>query len=226
MTKAVNKYKIICATPHGEQEFKEKSQLYPFLEKEKNIKYTIIYQNKVGLPKIYNTFISEDNRNERLIFVHHDVSIEDIFLCEKLDSAFLKYDIVGLAGSKSCNINSEMAAWHLMSSKEHMAGEVAHSKDEHVWTTCFGPTDTRVLVLDGLFIAVNTSKLLDTNTKFDERFDFHHYDITFCLNANKNKLKMGVYPIRVTHFGLGDSMLTDGWRKSNELFKKLYVNSK
>jgi hypothetical protein len=227
MTNILNNYKIISATPYSKEDFKNKSQLSLYMDKAEvsNIS-NVQYENKIGLPKIYNQFITEENRNKKIIFVHHDVLIEDLFLFEKLDIAFEKYDIVGLAGSKTCNMNAEMSAWHLMTNRDDMVGEVAHSKDKKVWTTVFGPTDSRALVLDGLFIAVDITKLLDTGTRFDENFDFHHYDISFCLNANKNKLKMGVYPIKVTHFGLGDSMMSEGWNKSNQVFKKLYANGK
>jgi hypothetical protein len=33
---------------------------------------------------------------------------------------------------------------------------------------------------------------------------------------------MGVYPIKVTHFGLGDSMNTPEWQESANKFKQLY----
>jgi hypothetical protein len=220
-----NTYKIVSATTHTKDSFKEKSQLGLFLDKGNfNDISNIIYDNKTGLPKIYNSFLTEENRNKKIIFIHDDVLIEDIFIFEKLDVAFEKYDIIGLAGSKKCKINSHIPAWHLMCDKQDMIGEVAHSKDKKVWTTCFGETDSRALILDGLFLAVNVSKLLDTGTKFDENFDFHHYDISFCLNANKNKLKMGVYPIRVIHFGLGDSMRSKEWEISSHIFKKNYTN--
>lgn len=222
-----NFYKIVSATTHNADSFKSKSQLSLFLDKNNlNNISNILYNNKDGLPKVYNSFITEENRGKKIIFIHDDVLIEDIFLFEKLDLAFEKYDIVGLAGSKRCKLDSPFPAWHLMCDKNDMVGEVAHSKDKKVWTTCFGETDSRALILDGLFFAVDVSKLLDTGTKFDENFEFHHYDISFCLNANKNKLKMGVYPIRVIHFGLGDSMNSEEWRKSADIFKNLYINGK
>lgn len=218
-----NLYKIVVATPYSEKDFKLKSPLYLSIEKLGwDAQTNIIYDNKEGLSKIYNSFLTEENKDYKIIFIHHDVLIEDLFLEEKLDIAFEKYDIIGLAGSKKCNLNASMTAWHLMCSKEDMVGEVAHSKDKTYWTTVFGPTDSRALILDGLFIAVKVSKLLETNTKFDENFDFHHYDISFCLRANANKLKMGVYPIKVTHYGLGDSMISQAWQESSQKFKKLY----
>lgn len=227
MTNTINFYKIVSATPKTKTSFTNDSQLGLFLDKQNiNDISSITYENQEGLPKIYNSYITEENRGKKIIFVHDDVLIEDMFMFEKLDVAFQKYDVIGLAGSKACNINAEIPAWHLMCDRKDMVGEVAHSKDKKVWTSIFGDTDSRALILDGLFIAVDVSKLLDTGTRFDENFKFHHYDITFCLNANKNKLKMGVYPIRVIHFGLGDSMMSDDWRMSASLFKQLYTNEK
>lgn len=226
MTNSSNNYFFVVATQKSQEDFNKTSQIALFLDKaEYRNKTKVFYENQKGLPELYNIFITENNVNKRLIFVHDDVLIEDLFFEEKLDLAFEKFDIVGLAGSKKCDL-SKHPAWHIMSDRSDHVGEVAHSKDKNVWTTCFGPTNERALVLDGLFLAVNTKKLVESGTKFDERFKFHHYDITFCLKANKNKLKMGVAPIKVTHFGLGDSMNTPEWHHSASLFNHYYVKSK
>lgn len=214
-------YKFIIATPHSRQEFSEKSAIAITLDK-MGIVAEVVYDNKEGLTKVYNRYITEKYRGKKLIFVHDDVLIEDLFLIDKLNLAFEKFDIVGLAGAKKCDLNAPMMAWHLMAPKESFVGEVAHSKDGINWTTVFGQTPSRALMIDGLFIAVNVDRLLDTNTRFDEDFDFHHYDISFCLIANQNKLKIGVYPIRVVHFGLGDSMMSPEWNKSQVVFKNKY----
>jgi hypothetical protein len=224
MTFPSSNYYFVVATQYSEKDFWEKSQIAFFLDKSgyKHNSY-IVYENKEGLSKTYNNFITEKNHNKRLIFVHDDVIIEDLFWQEKLTLAFEKYDIVGLAGSKKCDLSSSIFAWHLMCPKEELVGEVSHAHQKKIWTTVFGPTESRALILDGLFLAVDVKKLLETNTRFDENFNFHHYDITFCLNANKNKLKMGVYPIRVVHFGLGDSMNSQEWQESAKKFKSLYT---
>ena len=134
---------------------------------------------------------------------------------------FEKFDIIGLAGSMSCDVASDHPAWHLMSDRSQHVGEVSHSKDGKTWTTCFGPTDSRALVIDGLFIGVNVNKALETGLLFNELFGFHHYDITFSLEANKLKIKTGVFPLSVVHFGTGSSMNTDDWRESAKKFKNL-----
>jgi GT2 family glycosyltransferase len=222
MSNPTTKYHFVIATQYNHNDFWEKSQIAIFLEKASHTNdCSIFFENKEGLPTIYNKFINDSYKGKKVIFVHDDVLIEDLFILEKLDLAFEKYDIVGLAGSKKVDL-SKPPAWHLMSDRQDHCGEVAHSHQKQVWTTCFGPSDSRVLVMDGLFMAVNVKSLLNAGVRFDERFDFHHYDITLCLRANKNKLKMGVTPIRVVHFGLGDSMNTPEWNKSAGLFKEYY----
>lgn len=216
-------YHFVVATQLNSIDFWNKSQIAIFLEKAGlTNQCSILFENKDGLPKVYNKFINDSYVGKYVIFIHDDVLVEDLFWEEKLNIAFEKYDMVGLAGTKKADL-SRPPAWHLMSDRQEHCGEVAHSHEKQVWTTCFGPTDSRVLIMDGLFIAVNVSKLVNSGVRFDERFDFHHYDLTLCLRANKNKLKLGVTPIRVVHFGLGDSMNTPEWQKSSELFKEYYA---
>jgi hypothetical protein len=215
-------YHFVVATQFNSQDFWEKSKIAIFLEKAGlTSQCTIFFENKEGLPKIYNKFFTDEYKIKRIIFVHDDVLIEDLFWEEKLNIAFEKYDIVGLAGSKKCDL-TKPPAWHMMSERQDHVGEVGHCHEKNVWTTVFGKSESRALVMDGLFLAVNMEKVLKTILKFDENFDFHHYDITFCLNANNLKLKMGVTPIRVVHFGLGDSMNSNDWQVSAQKFNQLY----
>lgn len=214
---------IVSATKNSTTELLTKKPLGLFLEKSGFDKKSLIQEfNKEGLSKVYNKFLTEEYRGKYIIFVHDDVLIDDLFFIEKVTNAFKKYDIIGLAGSKTTNLDVPRCAWHLMTERENMVGEVAHSHQGNLWTTVFGPTDSRALVLDGLFLGVNVSKLLDSGLFFDENFDFHHYDLSFCLRANEKKIKVGVFPLRVIHFGLGDSMNTKEWENSNNIFKKLY----
>jgi hypothetical protein len=215
-------YHFVIATQYNPEDFWEKSQIAIFLEKAQLTQQcTIFFENEEGLSKIYNQFFNESNKIKRIIFVHDDVLIEDLFWEEKLNIAFEKYDIIGLAGAKKCDL-TKPPAWHLMSDRQDHVGEVGHSHDKNIWTSVFGKSDSRALILDGLFLAVNMEKVLQTPLKFDESFKFHHYDITFCLNANYHKLKMGVTPIRVVHFGLGDSMNTEDWQRSALAFDRFY----
>jgi len=190
--------------------------------------FTVVKENTKGLPEVYNSFIQEDNKDKILLFVHDDVELQDLFLVEKLNES--PWDITGLAGASQFSFQ-EKNLWHICAPRESYSGSVSHPyaiqennqlkvDPTRQITTYFGPWPQRCLVLDGLFLAVNVERALETGWRFDERHTFHHYDISSCLAANEKKLKMGTVPIYVTHYGLGDSYMTPEWDKSNEIFKK------
>jgi len=224
---------IAIATKASKETFKERpiwSSLSAFYDRKSlwtstDNRVIIFYENKKGLSEVYNSLITEENKNKIILFVHDDVVLEDIFLYEKLNKAITKYDIVGLAGAVTCRVDAEHPAWHLMADRSDYVGEVAHcDKNGKVWTTVFGPTESRALVIDGLFIAVNVSRALETGWRFDSDFSFHFYDISSCLLAYRKKMKVGVTPIRVVHHGLGDSMNTQAWRDGAVKFKEKWDN--
>ncbi len=185
----------------------------------------IFTKNTKGLSQRYNEILrNEDivNTYPTVLFVHDDVELEDIGLIDKLANS--PYDVTGLAGAKTFNKDVPNLAWHLAAPKDQYVGEVAHCHEGKIWTTVFGPTKSRALTLDGLFLAVKPKVLKDKGLEFDENFNFHFYDLAFCLRANQKKVTCGVLPIRVVHHGIGDSMLTEDWEQSNIEFRKAYCS--
>lgn len=192
-----------------------------------NVILDMLWENKDGLPKVYNRCL-EYYRNKNfdyLVFVHDDVYLDDTKLVEKLQKAFdeLKYDIVGLAGGLNPSIKYP-ALWHIMCPKSSHRGQVQHPCSEtQIYYTAFGPTPDRVTIADGVFLAVNLKNVLNVGWKFNENYTFHHYDLSSCLDANKLKLKIGVYPIHIIHLSPGLKSLEDKvWKESNEKFLKEY----
>jgi hypothetical protein len=221
----LNNVFFVVATKNTHQNLLENRPFGFFIEKmglKRDKDYYCIESNTEGLPKVYNSFINEKFQDKCAIFIHDDVTIVDLYYQEKIMIAFEKYDIIGLAGTKKCDLSAKNLAWHTMTDRESMVGEVMHKKDDQIWTTCFGPTNSRALIIDGLFIGVKIRSLLEKEVKFDENFDFHHYDISFSLRANEKKLKTGVFPLSVIHTGLGDSMNTKEWVFSSNKFRNLY----
>jgi hypothetical protein len=222
----MNKLLIVtCTQAKTDQEFEQKPifhSLKKHYESSSNIEFHIFKNNQRGLPQCYNEILKDPkNLDKMVLFVHDDVVLEDLFLYEKLMSS--PYSITGLAGTKGFNKKADKMAWHLSSTaKEDFVGEVAHIKDNQIWTTCFGKTQSRTLIIDGLFMACKVKELVEKELYFNELFSFHHYDMSFCLNANEKKVTSGVLPIRVIHYGLGDSMLTPEWEESNKKFKEIY----
>jgi len=222
----MNKLLIVtCTQSKIDKEFEQKpifQSLKKQFESNSNIDFHVFKDNKRGLSECYNEVLKDSkNLDKMVLFVHDDVVLEDLFLYEKLMNS--PYSITGLAGTKSFNKKADKTAWHLATnSKEDFVGEVAHIRDNQIWTTVFGPTNSRALIVDGLFIACKVKDLVEKDLYFSDQFSFHHYDMSFCLNALEKKVSVGVLPIRVIHYGLGDSMLTPEWEESNKKFKEIY----
>jgi hypothetical protein len=184
--------------------------------------FSVVYDNTDGLPKVYNKFLNDKQyKNNILLFVHDDVELEDVFLVDKLQNS--PYKIRGLAGCTQAN-NNKPPAWHLMCERTDYVGEVTHKNQQRTWTTVYGSTDARALLIDGLFIAVDVKEANSKGIEFDEDFQFHHYDLSFCLRCNQAKVTVGVLPVRVIHHGLGDSANTPEWFNSAVHFSKKYGN--
>lgn len=215
---------VVCTQAKNLQEFEEKpifSSLKKQVDNNTNIDFFVIPNNREGLSKKYNEVLKTPaNRDKTVLFVHDDVELNDLFLYEKLANS--PYVVTGLAGATSFNRLADKLAWHLAAPKHTYVGEVAHCNKDKTWTTVFGPTPSRALTLDGLFLSVKVNDLLEKELFFDEDFSFHFYDIAFCLRANKKQVTCGVLPIYIVHHGLGDSMLTPEWEQANSTFKQKY----
>lgn len=196
-----NKYVFVVATPKSEKESHE----LPFVKYgvPDGIEVDIVYNNTTGLSEVYNGMMKKW-KGYKIVFCHDDVEIHDRFISQKLDIAFTMYDIVGLAGSKEVLVKNP-PMWHLMARKDKLTGFVSHYFGNNEWVSSYyGRTPARTVLLDGLFLAVDSDKMIDNGVWFDDDFDFHFYDLAFCLRAFEKKMKLGTYPIFVVHHGLGE----------------------
>lgn len=169
-----------------------------------DVKFDQVLGNSKGLSQLYNEYITEENRDKIIVFVHDDVLIEDLFILDKLTEAHKRYDVVGIAGCKNPVIKSP-AYWHLMAERKNLRGFCSHfiTGSEEMNMSSFGNSLTDVDLIDGVFMSVNVSSLLDANVKFNEKFDFHFYDLAFSMNVKNGGLKLGVWPIFIRHASPG-----------------------
>lgn len=175
--------------------------------------------NKVkGLSKFYNECLDRFKERDYLVLCHDDVDILCSDLSYQVLASMEKFDVAGVAGCLNPKI-IEKNLWHWMSEKQNLRGMAGHPVDDKsLFITSFGPTPSRVVLLDGVFLVLNIKKVLESGTKFDEQFNFHHYDIDFSLTCNKNQLKLGVWPFLINHQSPGLKEFNDNWNNSNTLF--------
>jgi len=188
--------------------------------------------NTKGLAEIYNQYIHKDYKDYTLVMAHDDLYIDDLRLEEKVNKALKVYDVVGLAGTIGPLNIKPPALWHIMGGpRENYRGSVAHFKEKgntkQLFSTSFGLTPDRVLLIDGLFMAVKVQTLLDNNIRFDETNParFHFYDLDFCLQCNKAKLKIGVWPIWCVHASPGLQEYSQEFLMGQEWFIKKWGNT-
>lgn len=186
--------------------------------------------NTTSLSKIYNKHLTHKTlkKHDVVLFVHDDVFIDDLGCFDKLYSSLFTYDndIIGVAGTAQATIKRP-ALWHLMSDRQYHSGAVSHLDTQHdvMQMTSFGPYPRRCLLLDGLFLAVNLKRVLEVDWCFNEQFDFHHYDLASCLDANKLKLKLSTCNIHVVHESPGlQDYHDESYQRSEKKFLQLHAS--
>lgn len=218
--------RIVSATRLTEKAFWKSSALGKSLKvwlANPMISFDIRYENKEGLPRVYNPHLQNPQGVDALLFVHDDIWLDDPQWLPKIMVALGRFDVVGVAGNT--RISPNQPAW-LFSKMEdgkftwdsaHLSGEVGHGQLSKGQISVYGPTPAPCELLDGAFIAVRCSYAHRSGLLFDERFDFHFYDMDFCRTARRAGLSLGTWPISLTHQSAG-SFGSPGWRDGHERY--------
>ncbi len=164
----------------------------------------IVNNGEMSLTEAYNKGLKTTNNNI-VVFCHDDIIFNTKNWGRKLMSTFNKnpkYGIIGIAGT------TDLIDGRWWTLKESMNGVVTHQHEGKKWTNRYskdqGNKLKEMVVLDGLFFAIDKTKIKKT---FDEDFHgFHFYDISFCFRNYLEGVKIGLTTqIRVTHLSIGQT---------------------
>lgn len=216
----ISKPRVVVATPEVNP---EDTKIFKNIE-EYGLQCNYITGNSEKITKIYNQQLdlAKEDGVDCLIIVHGDVILQENPITKLRDYLFNCYDLVGVAGTSKITLQSP-ALWHLMGGgfdggKLH--GLVNHSMDdgETFHPTYFGQFPSRVLMIDGVFMALNRNCI--EKARFDENIPsrFHFYDLDFSLSCHKKGLSVGVGDIRLTHLSPGLREFTQEWIDGNDYF--------
>jgi len=172
-----------------------------------------------SLSEVYNEVLSE-SKTDIILFCHDDIYFDTNSWYNKLMKHFEKSDfgIIGMAGTTSM---PESGMW--WQDRKKMVGIVNHEQDGKKWESkyseSFGNSILETVIIDGLFMAVDRTKL---KKNFNEEFKgFHFYDIPFCFENYLEGVKIGVITnIRITHKSIG--MTNEQWEENRKLFESKY----
>jgi Glycosyltransferase like family len=212
LQRAVNpKFRFVCATRETREEFATKTALGRSLSlcNYSHMELRLFPVNSVGLATLYNVALREAATDPAiLIFVHDDMYLCDFFWPSTFLAGLATFDILGIAGNKRRLPNQP--AWAFLDTNltwdaaENLSGIVGHGEGfPPCRVSIYGPPCQEVKLLDGLMLIVRSETLLASGIRFDERFEFHFYDMDFCRQAELQKLRMGTWPITAVHRSLG-----------------------
>jgi GT2 family glycosyltransferase len=197
---------IISATRLSERDFWNDSALGISLRRlghDIRLVPSIAFSNRRGLPEIYNERISAEGAQDILVFVHDDVWLDDYFFVDRVIEGLRTYDVIGIAGNK--RKVPHQPAWAFLDcaftwdDMANLSGAVAHGETPFGPISFFGAAPADCELLDGVFLAAKKSTLKSNRVFFDPRFDFHLYDMDFCRSARQCGLRLGTWPICLTH---------------------------
>lgn len=228
---------FVTATRLSEAEFRVSSPLarsLKILGQVNPVSLRLATENTQPLASVYNKAILESSPGEILVFVHDDVAIDDWLTGARLHEALTHFDVVGVAGNRRCQPGQE--TWYMQPSRmvdgvrtmdafdtEWLSGVVRHGLQGEAGMTVYGPAPAAVALLDGMFLAARGDVLQSRGVLFDPQLGFHFYDLDFCRSAARAGLRLGTWPLALTHSSTGESVKSSTWAASCELYLRKWL---
>jgi GT2 family glycosyltransferase len=190
------------------------------IEKDPRLRPHVAFVNSRGLPEVYNDRIDAENDDDVVVFVHDDVWLDDFYFTDRVIEGLQQFDVVGVAGNTRRQPRQE--TWGFGPGAQrldlpHLRGAIAHGSEPLGKVGFYGPIVGACELLDGVFIAASRKALRAHGVRFDPRFAFHFYDLDFCRSARAEGLKLGTWPIAVTHRSTGNPG-TPEWRNARDAY--------
>lgn len=201
---------LICATRLTSHDFWTRSALGISMRRishDHRLKPRIAFENQRGLPSVYNERIDAADAEPILVFIHDDVWLDDHFFFEHVAAGVNTAGIVGVAGNR--RRLPRQPSWAFATpnfdwdARENLSGAVGHGPQACGKVAHFGPVPASCELLDGVLLAARRDVLRERQVRFDERFDFHFYDLDFCRSARQAGLGLSTWPIAITHQSSG-----------------------
>ena len=227
---------VVCATRASRAGFEQNALLahsLPRLRRAGSLALRLHVGNAAPLAAAYNAAIDEAAPQDLLVFVHDDVHVDDWLAPQRLHEALACYDVVGVAGNQ--RRQPGQLAWYLQPPRRddqgrlhhdawdhpHLSGAVAHGTAPGASAVSYyGPSPRPVRLLDGLFLAARAGTLQRSGVRFDPALGFHFYDLDFCRAAEAAGLRLGTWPIALTHASTGASIRSPAWAQAAALYQR------
>ena len=199
----MNKVRFVVASRASAEQFHEATATGRSLRLYRNpiLEVRLFADNRVGLPRLYNSVIEESKADPcMLVFAHDDLHLLDYYWIEQLAAGLQRFQIIGLAGNK--RRVPRQPSWAFVDAKptwdqrENLSGLVGHGPGfPPSVLSYFGPPGQQVKLLDGLLLCASSRTFVEHDLRFDERFDFHFYDMDLSRSAEQKGITCGTWPL-------------------------------
>lgn len=215
---------MVSATRHSQESFWSQTALGQSLARlgsERNLAARIAFSNRLGLSSVYNLGIAACGKGDTICFVHDDVWIADHYFPLRVLEGLAAYDIIGVAGNR--RRRSMQPSWAFIDvsfrwdDREFLSGAIAGGRGPFGPVTVFGEAPAECELLDGVILCAKVDTLCRHKLSFDERYAFHFYDLDFCRSARSRGLRLGTWPLSISHQSGGGFQSPD-WRAGFERY--------
>jgi hypothetical protein len=177
--------------------------------------------NSTALPVLYNQALDVAADDDVLVFAHDDLWVQDWMIAWRLHEALARFDVVGVAGTTRRLPRQDRWWWNDATrgfDHPHLSGQVCHGGRASAHLKVYGPTPAEVRLLDGVLLAARARTLRRAGVRFDPRFRFDFYDLDFCRQCERAGLRMGTWPIAVTHESVGPGVGKAPWIEARRAY--------
>ena len=215
--------RFVTATRDSLEVFKKNSPLVRSLERVSQtcfVDLDVVPYNRAPLALSYNAAIARAAKDDLLVFIHDDVWIDDWYIALRLQEALEVFDVVGVAGNTRRQAQQE--GWLIQPGTRekdlsHVSGGVSHGTPLTGQIAMFGTSPQPARLLDGVMLAAKAAVLQNAGVQFDPLFAFHFYDTDFCRSCEAKGLRLGTWPLALTHQSAG-AWQSEDWNHAFQLY--------
>ncbi|AKR44663.1 hypothetical protein ACJ67_08990 [Methylophilus sp. TWE2] len=187
------------------------------MQQDKRLVPVVAYENTRGLSEVFNAAIAAAPENALLVLIHDDVWLDENTFVQTIQRGLTHFDVIGVAGN--ARIQPGQPGWCFIDLQftwddaKYLRGAVSHGMHAFGPSSSYGDAAGDCQLMDGVFLAAQKKTLLESGVRFDPQFEFHFYDLDFCRTATQAGLKLGVWPVRMTHQS-GGAFGSARWRET------------
>ena len=199
---------IVCATHLSAEDFwrcTALGQSLAFNRPERRIVTRLACGGTQTLAQIGNQAIDDTGTASGiLVFLHDDLWLQDWDFVNRIAEGLAHHDLIGLAGCTR-RFPGQLAWFQVPPTERHtLSGIVAQGSEPATGViSAFGPVPQACELLDGMLLAARKSTLVQHGLRFDPGLDLHFAGVDLCRSARQRGLRLGTWPLSVTHQGLG-----------------------